>query len=106
MSRGSRIGGWGLGVALVALAGPTADAGTEVDLSGEIRVRYEADGKSFDPDHVADPLARENMFAESGRGVYILRSFMDEVGFSFEGNAGTECRLVKYLPQNATPSND
>ena len=51
-------------------------------------------------------MAEENMFAESGRGVYILRSFMDEVDFSFRDGTGCECRLVKVLPQPAGPSND
>jgi serine/threonine-protein kinase RsbW len=55
-------------------------------------------GAGFDPSALKNPLAEENMFAESGRGVYILRSFMDEVGFEFRQGEGTECRLVKYLP--------
>jgi serine/threonine-protein kinase RsbW len=63
-------------------------------------------GAGFDPGAVSDPLAKENMFAESGRGVYILRSFMDEVDYSFPDGEGTECRLVKYLPQHVRPSGD
>ncbi len=61
-----------------------------------ILIRDQGDG--FDPDHLKDPLAEENMFAESGRGVYILRSFMDEVAFGDCGGRGCEVRLVKYLP--------
>ena len=56
-------------------------------------------GRGFDLEGIKDPLAQENRFAESGRGVYILRSFMDEVDFRFVNQSGTECRLVKYLPR-------
>jgi serine/threonine-protein kinase RsbW len=57
-------------------------------------------GNGFDPGSLKDPLAKENLFAASGRGIYILRSFMDEVDFRFpEKNGGTECLLVKYLPR-------
>jgi serine/threonine-protein kinase RsbW len=64
------------------------------------------EGEGFDPDHLRDPLAEENRFAESGRGVYILRSFMDEVEFDRHQGRGTECRLVKYLPRAEETARD
>jgi serine/threonine-protein kinase RsbW len=63
-------------------------------------------GAGFDLDELGDPLAQENMFAERGRGVYILRAFMDEVDFAFRAGQGTECRLVKYLPQKSLRTNE
>jgi serine/threonine-protein kinase RsbW len=54
-------------------------------------------GAGFDPERLGNPVATENLLAQNGRGIYILRSFMDEVAFTFPG--GTECRLVKYLPR-------
>jgi serine/threonine-protein kinase RsbW len=63
-------------------------------------------GRGFDPGQLGDPLAQENLFAENGRGIYILRSFMDEVDFAFLAGEGTECRLVKYLPQKSLRSDD
>jgi serine/threonine-protein kinase RsbW len=60
-------------------------------------------GRGFDLEKIGDPLSQENMFAENGRGVYILRSFMDEVDFKFRAGSGTECRLVKYLPGKSKP---
>jgi len=72
--------------------------------AGQLVILIRDEGKGFDPGHLADPLAAENLFAESGRGVYILRSFMDEVDFDFHDGRGTECRLVKYLPGRAAPS--
>jgi serine/threonine-protein kinase RsbW len=57
------------------------------------------EGSGFDPTALRDPLAKENLMAANGRGVFILRSFMDEVEFRFPNGRGTECRLVKYLPR-------
>jgi serine/threonine-protein kinase RsbW len=56
-------------------------------------------GDGFDPERLGNPVASENLLAQNGRGVYILRSFMDEVTFAFPRGTGTECRLVKYLPR-------
>lgn len=36
-------------------------------------------GKGFNPDEIADPLADENLLQEVGRGLFIVRSLMDEV---------------------------
>ena len=63
-------------------------------------------GPGFDPLRLKDPLAEENRFAESGRGVYILRSFMDEVDFDNREGRGCECRLVKHLPGRAAAAGD
>lgn len=65
--------------------------------SDRLEVVVKDQGRGFDPTQVRDPLKKENLFAESGRGIYILRSFMDEVDFRFPDEDGTECRLVKYL---------
>jgi|RhiMethySRZTD1v2_1073278.scaffolds.fasta_scaffold00443_9 serine/threonine-protein kinase RsbW len=65
--------------------------------NGALVILIRDQGKGFDLAKVKDPLDRQNFFAESGRGVFILRSFMDEVDFRFD--RGTECRLVKYLPR-------
>jgi serine/threonine-protein kinase RsbW len=66
--------------------------------NGALVIMIRDQGAGFNPERIKDPLRGENMFAESGRGVFILRSFMDEVDFRFPGR-GTECRLVKYLPR-------
>jgi serine/threonine-protein kinase RsbW len=68
--------------------------------SDRLTVVVRDQGRGFDPANLKDPLAKENMFSASGRGIYILRSFMDEVDFRFASqNGGTECLLVKYLPR-------
>ena len=36
-------------------------------------------GKGLDPGHLPDPLAPENLMKGSGRGIFLIRAFMDEV---------------------------
>lgn len=66
--------------------------------NGALVIVIRDQGQGFDLAGVKNPLEGTNMFAVSGRGVFILRSFMDEVDFKFGPERGTECRLVKYLP--------
>jgi serine/threonine-protein kinase RsbW len=53
-------------------------------------------GRGFDPDHVPDPLAPENLLRGTGRGIFLIRSLMDEVHFR-QLDPGTELTLVKHL---------
>ena len=53
-------------------------------------------GKGLNPDSVPDPLAPENLLRGSGRGIFLIRSFMDEVHFR-QLHPGTELTLVKLL---------
>jgi serine/threonine-protein kinase RsbW len=53
-------------------------------------------GPGFDPDHLPDPLATENLLRGTGRGIFLIRSLMDEVRFR-QLNPGTELTLVKHL---------
>ena len=53
-------------------------------------------GQGFDPDHLPDPLAPENLLRGTGRGIFLIRSLMDEVHFR-QLHPGTELTLVKHL---------
>jgi serine/threonine-protein kinase RsbW len=53
-------------------------------------------GKGLDPDTLPDPLAPENLLRGSGRGIFLIRSFMDEVHFR-QLQPGTELTLIKHL---------
>lgn len=57
-------------------------------------VRIKDEGPGFNPEQVSDPLAPENLLKESGRGIFILSSLMDEIKYEFDEN-GTEIILVK-----------
>lgn len=54
------------------------------------------EGKGFIPETVPDPLAPENLLRGTGRGIFLIRSLMDEVHFR-QLNPGTELTLIKHL---------
>ncbi|MBN1301731.1 MAG: ATP-binding protein [Melioribacteraceae bacterium] len=62
----------------------------------EIRVKFKDQGKGFDIGHVPDPTAPENILKDHGRGIHIMRSFLDDLKFSFS-EEGTEVTLVLKL---------
>ena len=67
-----------------------------------VRCRYEADtcvsivvrdeGQGFDPGAVPDPTRPENLESEHGRGIFLMKAYMDEVRFE---KGGREVHLVK-----------
>src|SRR5271170_7305988 len=60
------------------------------------KARIADQGVGLDPATLPDPLAPENLLRGSGRGIFLIRSFMDEVHFKLL-NPGTELTLVKHL---------
>jgi serine/threonine-protein kinase RsbW len=54
-------------------------------------------GRGLDPETLPDPLAPENLMRGTGRGIFLIRSFMDEVRFR-QLHPGTELTLIKNLP--------
>ena len=61
----------------------------------EIHVRDE--GRGFDPASLPDPLAKENLLHASGRGIFLVRKFMDEFKVETSADSGTEVMMVKHL---------
>ncbi|MEW6511121.1 MAG: ATP-binding protein [Bacteroidota bacterium] len=61
-------------------------------LPGWILIMVDDQGKGFKPEKVGNPLAKENVLRESGRGIFLMRTLMDKVEFEF-GRKGTEVRL-------------
>ena len=61
---------------------------------GEICMTVRDEGKGFDPDKLSNPLEPENLLRESGRGVFIVRSLMDEVLYDFS-KGGTQVTIIK-----------
>jgi serine/threonine-protein kinase RsbW len=59
-------------------------------------VRVADEGEGFDFEHVPDPLAPENLMRASGRGIFLMRSFMDELEIRRLEPGGTELVLTKY----------
>ena len=63
----------------------------------ELVVRVIDQGEGFEPLDVADPLAPENMLKSSGRGIFFMRSFMDDVQLQRAPEGGMEVRMMKKL---------
>ena len=65
--------------------------------AGALEVAVLDEGPGFDPGRIPDPVADENLLKTDGRGIFFMRSFMDEVEYSFPPKGGTLVRLVKKL---------
>ncbi len=59
-------------------------------------VRIADEGEGFEFESLPDPLAPENIMRTSGRGIFLIREFMDEVRIRRLEPRGTEVTLVKY----------
>jgi serine/threonine-protein kinase RsbW len=73
------------------------DASKTINLSfrvdgGEAVVTITDEGEGFDPRSLPDPTAEENLQKPTGRGIMLMRAYMDEVRFNEKGN---QVRLVK-----------
>ncbi len=62
-----------------------------------LTVRVIDQGQGFDPVDVADPLAPENLLKTSGRGVFFMRSFMDDLRLLCVPEGSMEVVMVKTL---------
>jgi serine/threonine-protein kinase RsbW len=60
-----------------------------------IAIRVRDEGCGFDPSTLPDPLAPENLLRASGRGIFLIRSFMDEVIVQPAAEGGMEVIMVK-----------
>ena len=85
--------------------------GNKMDLDKKIEFCYKIDdekvevsvkdeGTGFKPDMVPDPRCGDNIFKPSGRGLFLMRAYMDKVEYSHKG---TCLKIVKY--KSTSPSN-
>jgi serine/threonine-protein kinase RsbW len=65
--------------------------------SEHFTVRIADQGEGFDFDAIPDPLAPENLMKTSGRGIFLIRSLMDECQLRHLESGGTEITLIKNL---------
>ncbi|MFW6193143.1 MAG: ATP-binding protein [Gemmatimonadota bacterium] len=84
----------GEALANAVLYGNREDPGKKVRVSAEfssdrIQVTVTDQGEGFDPDAVGDPTRPDNRDRSSGRGLFLLKSLMDEVRFNDVGNRVT-----------------
>src|SRR4029079_3616578 len=70
---------------------------TTPEATPELSIRVRDQGEGFDPEEVANPLAPENLLKGSGRGIFLIRSFMDEMVLQRAPEGGMEMRMVKRV---------
>lgn len=63
----------------------------------ELRVSVRDHGEGFDPVDLPDPLAPENLLKASGRGIFFMRSFMDDVRIERAPGGGMQVLMLKRL---------
>jgi len=79
--------------------------GNKMDPDRKVKIEYSVvldkveismtdDGSGFDPEAVPDPRYGENLYKTNGRGLLLMRSYMDVVEFNERGN---HVRMVRYL---------
>lgn len=65
--------------------------------SESLTVRIADEGEGFDFENLPDPCVGENLFRSSGRGIFLIRSFMDEFQIRRLAPGGLEVVLVKRM---------
>jgi serine/threonine-protein kinase RsbW len=65
--------------------------------NGKAKAMVADEGEGFNPDIIPDPVAKENLMKEIGRGIFIVKSLMDDVEFNFPPEGGTRVIITKKL---------
>lgn len=82
-------------------ADPAKEASLKISSTGDsIEIIVEDQGGGFKLDKVADPTDTANLLKPSGRGILIIRSFMDEVDLSEREGGGCRLRMMKKIRGN------
>lgn len=73
-----------------------------IEPSRSVRIAVEDEGVGFEVEKLADPTSPENILRQSGRGIFYMRHFMDEVRFSTVDSGGTRVELSKVLDRRGS----
>ncbi len=89
------------GVVNAVLHGNKYDPNKKVRVSFEnsgdlIEIHISDEGPGIEVEKIPDPLAQENLLKTSGRGIFLMRAFMDEVQVK-NLNPGTEIIMTKHV---------
>ncbi|HIB00692.1 MAG TPA: ATP-binding protein [Phycisphaerales bacterium] len=78
---------------------------TDIYLAGDLQSAIPANDLltiEIDPDSIPDPTADENLTLPSGRGLAMIKAFMDEVSINEQGNSVSMKRLNHTVKENVT----
>jgi len=64
-------------------------------------LQIEDEGEGFDPQQVPDPTAEENLERSHGRGMLLMRAYMNRISYNHKGNCLT---LWKHGPASCVPA--
>ena len=74
----------------------------EFSLNGSaLEIKISDQGEGFDPSNVSDPLNPQNLMKTSGRGIFYMKTFMDDVHYKFEPGGGTSLIMTKNLAKGS-----
>ncbi|HVT60457.1 MAG TPA: ATP-binding protein [Thermoanaerobaculia bacterium] len=77
---------------------PAKQVKIDLTLDGEtLTIRVEDEGPGFDPSHLEDPLAPENLLKPNGRGIFYMKSFMDTIEYGPRPGGGTVVTMRKRV---------
>jgi serine/threonine-protein kinase RsbW len=62
-----------------------------------LTIRVEDEGEGFAPEELPDPTDPENLLRPSGRGIFYMKQFMDQVDFDSTSQGGTSVTMVRKL---------
>jgi len=74
-------------------------------VNSHLAIRIRDEGEGFDPQKVADPLNPQNLMKTSGRGIFYMKTFMDQIDFNFLAEKGTELLMTKDLGNRGVSNN-
>jgi serine/threonine-protein kinase RsbW len=64
-----------------------------------LNIEIQDEGNGFDVVNLPNPLAPENLLKPSGRGIFLIKSFMDRVEFNFQ-EKGAKLIMQKVFDKN------
>jgi serine/threonine-protein kinase RsbW len=80
------------------LQNPEKKVHVDLSLDGdELVIQVGDEGPGFDPAQIHDPLAPENLLRPNGRGIFYMKSFMDEIHYGTRPGGGTVVTLRKRV---------
>lgn len=86
---------------------PEKKVEVEFGLEGEdVVIRVSDQGAGFDVAALVDPTERENLLRPNGRGIFLMKSFMDEIDYTFRPGQGTLVTLRKHVDLPAARTNE
>ena len=82
--------------------GNGSDAAKQVEIhlfltDSELKITVQDQGAGFNPDCLPDPIDDKNLLREVGRGLFIVRNFVDDVNVQTAASGGTCVEIVKKL---------